>query len=590
MNLDSGQHRLEVRARDQAFNVDPTPDAIDFEVIPPVWQQGWFIGLLLVWIGLLGFLLRMLMRTRERHLLEQQQARELHLQELDRMKTGFFTNISHELRTPITVIQGRLDRLMSDEKDEDRKQSLVTLQRNARRVATLVTQLLDFRKIEEGKLAMEASVGDLAASVREWVESLQPLAELSQSTCILECVPECRGRFDFDKLQKIVTNLVSNSIKYTQAAGTVRVMLQARAEDRVVRFIVEDDGIGISAEHLPHIFERFYRVPESSMAVGAGIGLNLTQELVSLLGGDIRVESPIHHDSKRPGTRFTVTLPMEPVNDKPVELEQPNLQVVSPASPEATDESFLLVVEDDEDIRQLLKEGLSSLYRVEIAENGAIGLQLAKERVPDLIISDVMMPVMDGVTLCRHVKASMETSHIPVILLTAKSSLEYQMEGLKTGADDYVIKPFSMDLLLVRIANLLESRRHLREKFGRDFAVVPRILPDDAPDKEFLDKAMRVLEEHSSNWEFKTEQFADELHMSLRSLQRKIKAVTNRSPKEFINDFRMARAAERLIQTSDTIAEISFQVGMDEPTNFTRLFKTQYQMTPTEYRAQNKSS
>jgi len=611
LKLSSGQHSLEVRSRDRAFNIDPTPDRIKFVVTPPIWQQMWFILLISGLVGLIILLIRILILNREKHLMQQQRDREAHLKEIDRMKTGFFTNISHELRTPLTVISGRLETMMKEETDDRRRNTLSIILRNARRLSTLVTQLLDFRKIEEGKLVVNRTHGDLVPFLQDWVASLQVLAEKSDITCTLTRVEECRGQFDFDKLQKIFTNLISNSIKYTQTGGQVLIKFhveETSPDSRQIQLIVEDTGVGIKAEPLDHIFDRFYRVSETSPAQGSGVGLNLTKELIDLLGGTIRVESPIHPDADRPGTRFTVYLPMGHTNEPQEDAANPpsfcSAQVQStqhstesgdplPSSPRCDvnpDRPLLLVVEDDEDIRDFIIEGLEAACRVETAENGKTGLQKAKELIPDLIVTDVMMPEMDGTLMCRKLKTSIETSHIPVIMLTAKASVQHQLEGLKTGADDYITKPFLMEMLQIRITNLLESRRLLREKFSQEYSALTPAVPENSLEKEFIEKVMAVGEEHYTDSEFKADQFAAALNMSLRSLQRKLKAVTDRTPKEFINQFRMTRAAERLTGSSDTVAEIAFQVGMDEPTNFSRLFKSHFEMTPSQYRVKHQKS
>jgi CheY-like chemotaxis protein len=368
---------------------------------------------------------------------------------------------------------------------------------------------------------------------------------------------------------------------------------------RVFTIVVEDTGVGISQEHQAHIFDRFYRVSEASMAAGAGIGLNLTKELVELLGGEIHVESPIYPDAERPGTRFTVFLPMDQRTEirgqKTEDGEQRSEgrdQKSEGKDQKSDNEDFplILIVEDDEDIRDFIIEGLQLLYRVEIAENGATGLQKAKEQVPDLIVTDIMMPVMDGIALCGELKTSLETSHIPVVMLTAKTSLESQIEGLKTGADDYVTKPFHMDLLKVRIANLLESRRLLRQQFLHEYPVLSLKGYETGPDREFFEKITAVLEKHYTDSGFTPDQLADAMHMSLRTMQRKIKAVANRTPQGFINEFRMARAAELLCGTSKTVTEITFDVGHEEPTNFSKMFKKYFGMSPSEYRTANSSS
>jgi CheY-like chemotaxis protein/AraC-like DNA-binding protein/two-component sensor histidine kinase len=531
---------------------------------------------------------------------------------MDRLKTGFFTNISHELRTPMTVISGRLEMISQSVTDEKNRHALAIVMRNAQRVSTLITQLLDFRKIEEGKIKVEATRGDVVPLLRNWISSLQVLAEQKTILLSLESVEACRGSLDFDKLEKIVTNLLSNAIKYTKEGGEVRVLLNVMQEDtehRLLHLAVEDTGLGISQEDLKHIFDRFYRVSEESMAMGAGIGLNLTKELVDLLGGEIRVNSPIHPDEERPGTRFSVYLPMdckEAETSDEIEYIVPSEVIAAEVAPiPSSDEPVMkpsilktetgevpqiLIVEDDEDIRNFIVEGLEPFYSVETAENGAIGLQKAKEFVPDLVVTDVMMPEMDGTAMCRELKTRLETSHIPVVMLTAKAALESQVEGLKTGADDYVIKPFHMELLQVRIANLLESRRLLREKFCREYSVLTPKIPENTPESKFLEKALSVLEEHYSDWEFNRDGFAAGLHMTVRTLHRKLKAVADRTPADFISEFRMIRGAELLKGSSGSITDIAFLVGYDNSSNFARMFKRFYKLSPSEYRKEHSSS
>jgi CheY-like chemotaxis protein len=419
----------------------------------------------------------------------------------------------------------------------------------------------------------------------------------------METVDTCPGRFDFDKLQKIFTNLIANSIKYTPSGGNIRIALsteKTESDRPTICFTIEDTGPGISKEHLDRIFDRFYRIPESSMAFGAGIGLNLTKELVELLNGTIRVESPVHPDPKHPGARFTVSLPIDctaPANEEPSgtalhqnapgnpeKTGEPDQPLSNDTEPDEEQVPLILIVEDDSDICEFVTEGLPSSFRVVSAQNGKEGLQKAKELVPDLIVTDIMMPVMDGITMCRELKTGMETSHIPVIMLTAKTSLESQVEGLKTGADDYVTKPFHMELLRVRIANLLESRRILREKFLREYPVVPPVIPNDAPDKEFLDKMSSVLEKNYTDPLFSTEEFASAMYMSRSSLWRKLKAVTDRTPSMYINEYRIAKAAELLLTTSRTVTEIAFDVGFEDSSNFSRTFKKHCRMSPVKYR------
>ncbi len=313
LNLPSGSHALEVRARDRSFNVDPVPDRIVFTVIPPIWVQTWFIALFASFSALIVVLVWLYVRARERHLLEQQRAREEHLKEVDQMKTSFFTNISHELRTPVTLISGPLKRLLETESDEQKRTLLSMALRNATRVWTLATQLLDFRRLEQGQMEVVPVYGHVAPHVSETVGLFQEMARTNRVECRFVCEEEFEGWFVPETLKKIVQNLVGNAIKYTAPDGEVTTVLSDTvvAGERMLMLAVEDTGSGIAPEYLPRIFDRFYRIPEESIVDGSGIGLNLTKELVDLLGGSLQAESPIHDDPSRPGARFTVMLPLD---------------------------------------------------------------------------------------------------------------------------------------------------------------------------------------------------------------------------------------------------------------------------------------
>jgi len=622
LNLSSGHHVLAVRARDRDFNVDPSLARIEFEVIPPVWQRAWFISMVLIFVASIALLVWIIIRIRERHLKERQAEREKHLLEMDQLKTGFFTNISHELRTPLTVILGPLQSMLFEERDAKKKRMLSMMVRNANRVAVLITQLLDFRKIEQGEIRIEATEGDLAQYVGDLVASLQPLVEQKKVFCRFENAGACRGWFDPDKLEKIVVNLLSNSIKYTPAGGDVRIALREEADENGCRqlvMVIEDTGAGIEPEHLARIFDRFYRIPEQSIVDGSGIGLNLTQELVDLWGGEITAESPAFEDAERPGTRITVRLPIDReglpldveygsessalLKPAPVEEFVEVSAEPSPVSPDAEhvgeEVPLVLVVEDDADLRAFIAEGLESKYRIEEAKTGAEGLEKARESMPDLVVTDLMMPVMDGIELCRELKGQVETSHIPVIMLTAKASLEHQVEGLESGADDYITKPFHRVLLQTRIHNLLESRRLLRERFGRQlsqesraasYLTVPEPEVSEPPvsenkvDREFWENVCRILEENCGDPEFNAEALAAMVCMGLRSLQRKTKALADRSPIQLIMECRLKRAVRLLRESTMNITDIVYEVGFGDLSNFYRRFKKEYGMNPTLYR------
>lgn len=596
MNLSSGAYLFEVRSRDSDFNVDPSPAKIEFSVLPPIWKQAWFILTVSGFLCVIVYLIRKIVMIRERHLMDQQQQKEQFLikekedqekyhREVSQLKASFVTNVSHELRTPITVISGRVQMLLENEKDSSRKSYLNIVQNNVQRLSNLIGQLLDLKKLEESQLQLHEKTLNVATVINEWVRSLASLAEEKQIKFRYQGLKKCYGRFDEDKFQKVITNLVSNAIKYTPEGGQIEVKLEASETE--LRFNVIDSGIGISAEYLPHIFDRFYRVSESSMVHGAGIGLHLTKELVDLMGGEIKVKSSTQAETGKSGSRFEVILPI-----KGSELQKTIPVVVKKENSELKrldQRPLVMVIEDDLEIQQLLVDGLSESYQVMTETNGKSGLQTAVKLIPDLIISDVMMPFMDGISLCHELKQKTETSHIPVIMLTAKASNESQKKGLHTGADDYIIKPFNLELLLIRVSNLLESRKRLRERYKKEF-LADKTIPaaNNEIEKEFMDKIMEVLENQSTNCHFKTSDLAAALFMSTRSLSRKLKAVTDQSPKEFINTFKMKKASRLLLNTDMTIQQIAFEMGVDEASNFSRMFKHCYDVSPTEYREKHK--
>lgn len=607
LGLGSGRHTLEVRARDRDLNIDPSPAQSRFTVALPVWRQPWFLGMVVLIVAGTAAFIWMMIYFRDRQL----KARAAHLLELDQIKTSFFTNISHELRTPLTVILGPLRSMLATEKDEAKRKKLRMMERNADRIATLVGQLLEFRKIETGRMVLSITEGDLAQALQNMVATLQPLADSGGVSCTLTDVEPCVAWFDPDKLHKIVTNLVSNAIKYTPHGGQVWVKINIQTDQRGNRWAeltVEDSGTGIDPNHIHHIFERFYRIPEKSIMDGSGIGLNLTKDLVDLWGGTIRVESPIHDDEQGPGTRFTVRLPVDRAglsDAVKVMLHGPEDAFPETKAGEAETDSvnaeetgnatrlyldtlpLVLVVEDDADIRRFIAEGLEQRYRVEEAVDGADALEKANRLSPDLVVTDLMMPVMDGAELCRTLKSNMETSHIPVVMLTAKGSLEHQIEGLQTGADDYITKPFHMVILQTRIANLLASRKMLREQFSRDFMVSDHPLPENTPDQEFLRKVFDVLDENYSDTEFAVEQFAQQLGMSLSTLQRKLKSLLDETPAKLIWKVRLKKSTGVLKATDLRISEVAFEVGYLDPNHFSRQFKQLYGMTPSAYRTAN---
>ena len=589
-NLPAGSHVFEVRARDRDLNIDPTPARIAFTVLPPPWRQPWFIlviGSLLLAIILL---ILHLIRAHEAHITQQLRYEKQKAQqqlEIDESRLAFFTNISHELRTPLTLITGPVETLLRKLQDVDLKEQALLIKRNADRLLNLVNQLLDIRKLQAGKLQLKPTENDLIAFARGIVASLQPSAQQKQLTLSCETdMPRLKAVFDTDTLEKVLVNLISNAIRFTDEEGKITVT--TCAQDSQIELIVEDNGIGIPQDQHDRIFERFYRVDREGRTSGTGIGLSLARELVQLHGGTLSVESPVNpSDKKRPGSRFIAKIPLkqgESTSSERFTFDRDE------ASQETDTLPTILIVEDDDDMRHYVGSILAQEYRLLEASNGRQGFQLAQQNIPDLIISDIMMPKMDGIELCRRLKNDENTSHIPIILLTAKGSEEAQVEGLETGADAYVTKPFSQAVLKARLANLLESRRRLQAHFQEDPSIPLQRITSNPVDEKFLKRAVDIVEAHLADYDFAIGEFSSSMHMSHSTLYRKIKALTGQSPSVFIRTIRLKRAAELLKAGHYNVSEVAYQVGFLEMSYFSRCFKRQFHCNPSQYVNQHKEN
>ncbi len=587
-DLSVGEHVFEVRARDRDFNVDPHPASVTFAVIPPVWRQTWFILLIGALLTTIVVLAVYLVRAHEVRVTQQlrlakQQAQQQHA--VDESRLAFFTNISHELRTPLTLILGPLETILSKSKltESELRAKVALAKRNAGRLLRLVNQLLDMRKLQEGRLQFKPTEDDIIRFAARATESMRPAAERKQLTLeFCSSAAQLTASFDPDKLEKILVNLISNAIKFTPEHGHVTVTV--KPGDKKVELTVEDTGVGVPANQLEHVFERFYRVDDSSAVPGSGIGLSLVKELVHLHSGTLSAESPANAESaEHPGTRFIVKLPAALLRaDIPTEPVE-SAQAEALEEDDAENTPTVLLVEDNEDMRLYVGSILAEGYRLLEATDGREALALAQKAWPDLIVSDIMMPVMDGLELCRTLKTDENTSHIPVILLTAKSSQQAQIAGLETGADDYIVKPFSGDVLLARVRNLLESRRRLQERFSRSTILDPKEITVTSADEQFLQKAMDVIEKNIGDHEFDVDAFAGLMPMSRSWLYRKIKALTGQSPSVFIRSIRVKRAAA-LLETGDfNVSEVAYQVGFLDMSYFSACFKDQFQYTPSQY-------
>jgi len=600
-NLDGGSYTFRVKGsnNDGVWNEQGT--SIVVIIASPWWKTTWaylFYGL--VGIGALYGIRRFqINRLLARHKLEMTQVEARTLREEDKRKSRFFANISHEFRTPLTLILGPTEELQGVLPDESSREKLSMVHRNAQRLLRLINQLLDLSKIDAGGMKLQAAPGNIVPFVKGIAQSFQSSAEGKSIALHVEADnEEIEIYFDQDKMEKILTNLLSNAFKFTPERGAVTVRIQSSSPVPAdsLEIIVSDTGVGIPEEELSHIFDRFYQVDASQTREqeGTGIGLALAKELVELHRGTISVTSVVGK-----GTEFRVRIPLGSAHLKADEIlaAQAEIGERSPVHIEAHEQSaqvdpgvqtpdgtrsIVLVVEDNIDVRAYIRQYLVPSYQVLEAHDGKEGVEKARESIPDLIISDVMMPKLDGYELCKTLKLDEKTSHVPIILLTAKAGQENKVEGLETGADDYLTKPFDAKELLVRVKNLIEVRRKLRERFSAAQVLKPGEIAVTSIDDAFLQKALAVVEKRLGDENFSVEDFAREAGMSRSQLHRKLTALTNQSPGSFIRYMRLHRAMELLRKNAGTVSEIAYAVGFSGLSYFTQCFQEQFSVLPSE--------
>ncbi len=600
-NLDPGDYIFHAKGANSDGFWNEVPLSLRIIIHPPWWATVWaylFYGLafVAVIIGAWRFQLR---RIQIRNELERKDFEARKLKELDTMKSRFFANISHEFRTPITLILGPLEKWAAKMSDQEVQRDISLMQRNIQRLHRLINQLLDLSTLEAGKMELHATTEDLVRLVNHYVQSFESQAKLNEIQLSFESnEPELFAAVDREKIENIIYNLLSNALKFTPNKGKITVSvnsisrLNSQANSKAhVEIKVSDTGIGIPEDRLHQIFNRFYQVDDSYVREheGSGIGLSLTKELVELHSGDIRVNS-----APGVGSVFTVRLPVgnvdlpatvaasvDDVSPKNASLPESALKYPEPTTEK--DNPLVLIVEDNADLRTYIADVLYPNYQLIEAGNVAEGLARAIEHVPDLILSDVMMPQMDGFQLCAKLKTNEITSHIPVILLTARATRESKLEGLETGADDYLIKPFDACELEVRIKNLITQRRKLHERFSTNLLIEPRHISVTSTDERFLRRALEILEAHLADPEFDTEKFARKMGVSRSQLHRKFRALTGQSTTEFIRSIRLKRAASLIKQGYGNISEIAFEVGFNHLSYFTECFRKQFGVPPSKF-------
>ena len=642
-NLDPGDYTFRVRTVNDDGALSVQVLELGVKILPPFWKTPVayiLYGLLLT--GTLVFARRMILqRANARFALQQERREAQRLHELDMMKIRFFTNVSHEFRTPLSLILTPLDKIIRNTTDEDRKDQFHLIYRNARRLLNMVNQLLDFRKLEVQELRLNPANADIVRFIKDLSYSFVDIAEKKNIDFSFDAsLSSFYTSFDQDKLERVVFNLLSNAFKFTPGHGRIRVSvdlqrpsngegsLRAAADTEgpaILQLVVKDTGIGIEKDKQEKIFERFFQndVPGSMVNQGSGIGLAITKEFVRLHNGTIGVVS-----EPGQGSCFTVLLPvvefqafsledispdpsmaasLPPTGSLPAASDSPPAVsgssfaavsgspiVASVASPGGAVSSagssiagvkkpVILLVEDNEDFRFYLKDNLKEYFTIIEAANGKEGWQKALGSHPGLVVSDISMPEMNGIDLCRKIRGDSRTSFIPVILLTALLGEEQQLKGLETGASDYMTKPFNFEILLSKIRNLLSQQETARKTWQKQVAAGPAAIKVESPDDKFIRLVLELIEKNMSNPDFSVEEMSRELYLSRVALYKKIRALTGKTPVELIRSIRLKRAVQLLEKSRFTVAEIAYEVGFNDPKYFSRHFKAEFGILPSAY-------
>lgn len=605
-NLDPGEYHFQVKTVSIDRKENNNGPVLTIFVSPPYWQTWWFRALIFFTVfGMLYVVFNFILnkeKLKNDLVLERMKAKKLH--ELDMMKLRFYTNISHEIRTPLTLILGPLEKMRQNSIPEaEVKQHVDVMYRNATQLHQLINQLLDFRKLETGNLKINLSRGDMVSYLSGIVGSFEDFAREKEIELKFNSLKkEIITGFDADKLAKIMNNLLSNAFKFTGKGGKVSVNLSlvfdsdenepvGETSDRqMIEITVKDNGIGISESNQEKIFSRFFQVDERAQS-GTGIGLALTKELVKLHNGKIFVVS-----KPGKGSKFTVQLPFDDVAHPEVSKAKPEAALPKNSSPEQELEDgnenlagrkIMLMVDDNADVRYFVKSHFQSAYQVIEASNGAEGWTLALKTIPDIIITDVMMPEIDGFELCRKIRKDERTSHIPILLLTALGSREHEIEGLSSGADDFITKPFDLVLLQTKVENILSVRQSLKQKYAGEMLLQPGNVVLTSPDERFLQKAIEVVEKYIADPDLDIERFASEIGVSRMQLYRKLNAMTEMTVKEFIRSIRLKRAAQMLVQKKLNVSEIAYAVGFKDLSHFRKCFRQEFGMSATDYIERN---
>ncbi|GAB3221193.1 hypothetical protein GCM10027454_13350 [Algoriphagus aestuariicola] len=582
-NLDPGNYTLVVQPGTVLGGWSQSEYKLDIVIEAPFWRTplAYFVYLVLIGAAIYFFRSQLLNRQREKFEKENALREAKRVQELDRLKTKFFTNLSHEFRTPLSLILTPTEHLISSSGDSTLKGQYRIIQRNARRLLKLINQLLDVKNVDKGALAFHPSEGDIVQFVRECISDFRELSENQHIHLHFESrMDSQQAIFDADKLEKIIFNLLSNAFKFTPEDGSIGVTLEMLSEHEdkgILSLAVSDSGVGISHEDQEKVFDRFFTTEGHGQQLnqGSGIGLSLAQDFAKIMGGLIALES-----TPGKGSTFTLTMPIGLIlADEDEEKEEMTGEFTRDKK------DSILIVEDHREFRNYLKDCLSESYHILTAANGAEAWETAQEHIPDLVISDWMMPVMDGKELCQKIKGDIRTSHIPVILLTAKKSEENHLRGLDSGCNLYLTKPFNLEVLLLSVKNLLRERSLVQEKNRQKIQINASEVEVVSMDDQLIQRAVELVERHIQDEQLSVEFLSAELAMSRVQLYKKLQSLTGKSPIEFIRLIRMQRASQLLLKSQLNVSEVALRVGYINAKYFSKHFKGEFGCLPSEYAA-----
>lgn len=615
-NLNPGTYKFQVKATNNREIWGDEYTSLLITITPPLWATWWAKVLyVLICLFIVYSILKVaFIRMKDRNEIRIQRLKMKQQDEINQVKTRFFTNISHEFRTPLTLIISPLESMLASETDPEKKQTQQLMLRNAQRLLHLINQLLEVNKVEDGKIGIKAQPLELTSFVSVIVDSFRELAQKKEIELIYRYKPaDHKIWYDPDMLDKCITNILSNAFKFTPVGGQIEVKILEIDEENM-GLSISDTGIGMDQETMEHVFDRFYQ--KDNKKIGTGIGMHLTKSLIELHQGSITIQS-----QEGKGTTFYIQIlrgnshfkPEEIVpeefipssanviKERETDLLQKEIALQTQPQTTGTEKeksklddilfptSFhgtILVIEDDEDMRNYIREELENTYKIEEATDGKKGLDMACRLIPDLIITDIMMPGMNGIDLCRSLKSNPETSHIPIIILTAQGDQEHRMEGLETGADSYIPKPFNIKHLKIRIEKLIELRKNMKDRFSKSLNMEAQEVTLTSTDEKLLQNAIDYVRKHMESPDMSVEGMSKELGLSRTHLHRKLKALTGQSPVEFIKTIRMKQAAYLLSTGKLSISEVGYKVGYNTPSYFSSSFSSHFGMSPSTYMEQ----